>query len=162
MLAISMHGKIRQLAELKPIVTKAKAKEQKVVFTNGCFDLLHPGHLHLLREAKKLGHLLIVGVNADSTVKKIKGPNRPILPETERAELLAALETVDYVTVFSEPDPNDIIKELRPSVLVKGGDWTQDQVVGRDIVERDGGKVTLIPLLPGYSTTKIIERIRRK
>jgi D-beta-D-heptose 7-phosphate kinase/D-beta-D-heptose 1-phosphate adenosyltransferase len=154
-------GQIRKLQQLKALVTKARARGKTVVLTNGCFDLLHRGHLHLIRESKKLGDLLIVAVNSDSSVKKIKGPNRPILPETERAELLAALELVDYVTVFSEPDPYHIIDELRPDVLVKGSDWAQDRVIGREIVEGDGGKVAIIPLLPSHSTTSIIERISR-
>lgn len=155
-----MLDKVKKLDELKPIVSKAKAESKKIVITNGCFDLLHCGHLHLLREAAKLGDLFIVAMNGDGSVKKIKGPGRPIFPETERVELLAALEMVDYVTVFAEPDPYHVIEQLRPNVLVKGGDWSRDQVVGRELVERDGGKVTSIPLLPGYSTTKIIERIR--
>ena len=115
-------GRITELLELKVLVTKARGEGKKVVLTNGCFDILHRGHLHLLKEAKKLGDLLLVAINSDSSVKNIKGPNRPILPETERAELVAALEVVDYVTVFPEPDPYEVIKELRPDVLVKGGD----------------------------------------
>ncbi len=155
-------GRITDLLELKVLVAKARGEGKKVVLTNGCFDILHRGHLHLLKEAKKLGDLLLVAINSDSSVKNIKGPNRPILPETERAELVAALELVDYVTVFPEPDPYEVIKELRPDVLVKGGDWDHDRVVGKDIVEGDGGKVTIIPLLPSYSTTTIVERIRRE
>lgn len=133
-----------------------------MVFTNGCFDLMHRGHLHLLREAKKLGDLLIVGMNSDRSVKKIKGPGRPILPAEERAELLAALEMVDYVTLFDEPDPYAVIKELRPNVLVKGGDWGKEGIVGTEIVEEDGGKVAVIPYLEGYSTTEIIQKIRKE
>ncbi len=162
MLPIYRVGQIKELRQLKALVVKARARGKTVVLTNGCFDLLHRGHLHLLREAKKLGDLLVVAVNSDSSVMKIKGPNRPIFPEMERAELLAALELVDYVTVFPEPDPNHTIDELRPDVLVKGGDWTQDQVIGREIVEGDGGKVAIIPLLPSHSTTSILERIRQE
>jgi len=158
----NVSGKIRELSELKTIVTKAKAKGQKVVFTNGCFDLLHLGHVHLLREAKKMGDLLVVALNSDRSVKKIKGSNRPILPETERAELLAALEAVDYVTLFNEPDPSKVIEELKPDVLVKGGDWTKGQVIGGELVEQNGGKVAVVPYLQGHSTTKIIEAIRGK
>lgn len=154
-------GRIKELLELKVLVTKARGEGKKVVLTNGCFDILHRGHLHLLKEAKKLGDLLLVAINSDSSIKNIKGPNRPILPEKERAELVAALELVDYVTVFPEPDPYEVIKELRPDILVKGGDWDHDRVVGKDIVEGDGGKVTIIPLLPCFSTTNIVERIRR-
>jgi len=155
-------GKIKKLAELRSIVTKAKSNNKKIVFTNGCFDLLHLGHIHLLREAKKLGDLLIVALNSDSSIRKIKGPSRPILPETERAELLASLEMVDFVTVFSKPDPAEVIKALHPNVLVKGGDWTQDQIIGKDTVEGHGGKVVALPFLSGHSSTKIIERIRRE
>ncbi len=157
-----MPGKIKKLGELRSIATKAKFKNQKIVFTNGCFDLLHLGHVHLLREAKKLGDLLIVALNSDSSVKKIKGPNRPILPETERAELIASLEMVDYVTVFFQADPAELIGALQPNVLVKGGDWTQDHIIGKDTVEGHGGKVVALPFLSGHSTTNIIERIRRE
>ena len=157
-----MSGKLIELNELKSIVAKAKTQGKKVVFTNGCFDLLHRGHLHLLREAKKLGDLLIVALNSDSSVKKIKGPHRPVLPELERAELIAALEMVDYVTSFDEPDPYNVVRELRPNVLVKGGDWAKDKIIGAEVVEEDGGKVTVIPYLEATSTTRIIERMREK
>ncbi len=157
-----MPGKIKKLGELRSIVTKAKSNNKTIVFTNGCFDLLHLGHIHLLREAKKLGDLLIVALNSDSSITKIKGPSRPILPETERAELLASLEMVDFVMVFSQPDPAEVIKALHPNVLVKGGDWTQDQIIGKDTVEGHGGKVVALPFLSGHSSTMIIERIRRE
>ncbi|MGH7830828.1 MAG: D-glycero-beta-D-manno-heptose 1-phosphate adenylyltransferase [Candidatus Binatia bacterium] len=147
---------------MKAIVARAQAEGRKVVFTNGCFDLLHCGHLHLLGEAKKMGDLLVVAVNSDASVKQIKGPDRPVLPESDRAELLAALEVVDYVTSFSEPDPSKLIEELRPDVLVKGGDWSKEQVVGATVVEQNGGKVAVIPYLQNHSTTKIIETIRGK
>jgi rfaE bifunctional protein nucleotidyltransferase chain/domain len=156
-----VQNKIQELGELRGIVDKAKTAGKKVVFTNGCFDLLHRGHLHLLREAKKLGDLLIVALNSDSSVKKIKGPSRPIFPQADRAELIAALEMVDYVTLFDDTDPRRIIKALKPHVLVKGGDW-KDNIVGREIVEENGGKVTHVPYLEGYSTTHIIERTRKK
>lgn len=154
-------GKIRPLDDLKVIVAKAKSEGRKVVFTNGCFDLLHRGHLHLLRGAKKLGDLLIVAINSDSSVRKIKGPRRPILQETERAELIAALEMVDYVTTFDDPDPYTVVKELKPNVLVKGGDWDINNIIGKEIVEEYGGKITVIPYLEGHSTTQIIERMRK-
>lgn len=157
-----MSGKIRELHELKGIVAKAKAKGKTIVLTNGCFDLLHRGHLHLLKEAKKLGDLLIVAMNSDRSVRKIKGPDRPILPQEERAELIAALEMVDYVTSFDNPDPYGVIKELRPNVLVKGGDWDKDKIVGTEVVKGDGGEVAVVPYLEGYSTTQIIERMRKK
>lgn len=157
-----MHGKIREIDELKAIVAKAKQAGRKVVFTNGCFDLLHRGHLHLLREAKKLADLLIVALNSDSSVKAIKGSGRPILPQADRAELIAALEMVDYVILFGESDPYHLIQELKPDVLVKGGDWPEGAIVGADVVEGARGKVVVIPYLEGYSTTRIIERMHRK
>jgi len=153
--------KIKELGELTSIVRRAKEAGKGVVFTNGCFDLLHGGHLHLLREAKKLGDLLIVGMNSDESIRQIKDPGRPILAEEERAELLAALEMVDFVVVFSEPDPSRVIRELGPDVLVKGGDWSKDKIIGGDTVEQRGGTIAVIPTLPGYSTTKIIEKIRQ-
>ncbi len=157
----TVSSKIRALRELKKMTAAAQSEGKKVVFTNGCFDLLHCGHLHLLREAKKLGDLLVVALNSDSSIKKIKGPSRPILPETERAELIASLEMVDYVTSFDDPEPFVAIKELRPNVLVKGGDWSKENIVGTDTVEGDGGEVVVIPYMKGYSSTQIIERIRK-
>ena len=157
-----MRGKIGELHELKAIVAKVKKEGKKVVLTNGCFDLLHRGHIHLLREAKRQGDLLVVALNSDSSVKTIKGAGRPILAESERAELIAALEMVDYVTAFDEPDPLNVIKELKPDVLIKGGDWPKNEIVGADIVEKHGGKVAVIPYLKGYSTTQIIERMCKK
>ncbi len=130
------------------------------MFTNGCFDLVHRGHIHLLRQAKTLGEILIVGLNSDVSVKAIKGPDRPIMPEADRIELIAALEMVDYVVVYSEPDPYRVIAAIQPNVLVKGGDWSADKIVGADVVEQNGGRVAVIPYLPGLSTTQIIERIR--
>lgn len=157
-----MPGKVLRLDGLKPVISQAKSHGKRIVFTNGCFDLLHRGHLHLLREAKKLGDILIVALNSDSSVKRIKGPNRPILAEAERAELIAALEMVDYVVTFDEPDPYPIIEQLRPDVLVKGGDWSKEKIVGKALVESEGGRVVAIPYLQGYSTTEIIERMRKE
>lgn len=157
-----MQGKIGKLHEIKNILAKAKKERKTVVFTNGCFDLLHRGHLHLLREAKKRGDILVVALNSDRSVKAIKGPERPIFPDSERAELIAALEMVDYVTCFDEPDPYEVIRELKPDVLVKGGDWPKDSIVGANIVEGQGGKVAVIPYLEGHSTTEIIERMCKK
>ena len=156
-----MYGKIKSAEELKAVVAGAKAEGKKVVFTNGCFDLLHRGHLHLLREAKKLGDILIVAINNDLSVKKLKGPKRPILPEADRAELIGALEMVDYVTLFHEADPYHLIKELQPNILVKGGDWTTERIIGGDVVEKEGGRVVAVPYLDGYSTTQMIERMCR-
>ena len=155
-----MPGKLKSLEELKSIALQAKARGQKIVFTNGCFDILHRGHLHVLREAKALGDLLIVAVNSDGSVKRLKGPSRPVISEVGRSELIAALEMVDYVTLFDETDPRRLIEEIQPDILAKGGDWRRDQVVGADIVERSGGKVAVIPYLKGFSTTEIIERVR--
>jgi len=153
--------KVKTRAALKTIAAKAKRAGKKIVFTNGCFDLLHVGHLHVLKEAKKLGDVLIVALNSDSSVKGIKGPDRPILPESERAELIAALEMVDYVTLFDEPDPLNVIQELKPDILAKGSDWAADQIIGREFVEGSGGKVAVINFLKGHSTTDIVEKIER-
>ncbi len=155
-----MSGKVKSLDELKGIADQARRDGKTVVLTNGCFDLLHRGHVHILREAKALGDILIVAINSDRSVKAIKGPSRPVLSESDRTELLAAMEMVDYVALFDEPDPYDLIAAVRPNVLVKGGDWRSDQIVGADIVKRNGGKVAVIPYLKGFSTTEIIERIR--
>jgi len=153
-------GKVKSLDELKSITVQARRNGKTVVFTNGCFDLLHRGHVHVLREAKALGDILVVAINSDGSVKAIKGPNRPVLSESDRAELVAAMEMVDYVALFDEPDPYKMIAAIRPNVLVKGGDWGPEEIVGADIVKQDGGKVAVIPYLKGFSTTEIIERIR--
>jgi rfaE bifunctional protein nucleotidyltransferase chain/domain len=157
---LTVSGKVKSLDELKRIADQARRDGKTVVLTNGCFDLLHRGHVHILREAKALGDILIVAINSDRSVKAIKGPSRPVLSESDRTELLAAMEMVDYVALFDEPDPYDLIVAVRPNVLVKGGDWGSDQIVGADIVKRNGGKVAVIPYLKGFSTTEIIERIR--
>ena len=131
------------------------------MFTNGVFDLLHPGHVRYLTRARELGDALIVGVNADSSVRRNKGPGRPITPEDERAELLAALACVDAVVLFDEDTPAAIIRAVQPDVLVKGADWAADQIVGRDTVEARGGRVVRIAVEPGFSTTAIVDRIKR-
>ena len=156
----NVSGKVKSLAEVAALAAEARKNGKSVVFTNGCFDLLHRGHVHVLRQAKAAGDLLIVGMNSDRSVKSIKGPARPILPEIDRAELIAAMEMVDYVVLFDEPDPYQVIAEIKPNVLAKGGDWSADQIVGADLVERGGGRVAVIPYLKGFSTTEIIERIR--
>jgi D-beta-D-heptose 7-phosphate kinase/D-beta-D-heptose 1-phosphate adenosyltransferase len=138
----------------------ARAAGKSVVFTNGCFDLLHAGHVALLAEAKAAGDLLIVGVNADAMVRDLKGAGRPIVPQDERVEVLAALRDVDFVTLFDEPTPRELVAALEPDVLVKGGDYTPDTTVGRDEVEAAGGRVVIVPLLPGLSTRGIVESIR--
>ena len=132
-----------------------------LVFTNGCFDLMHMGHTRYLQAAKDLGDLLVVAVNSDASVRSLnKAPDRPIVPEAQRAEVVAALGCVDYVIMFNEPDPQSLIAALQPDVLVKGGDWPVDRIVGREIVEARGGVVQTIPLVPGISTTSLIQRIR--
>lgn len=132
---------------------------QKVVFTNGVFDILHVGHLRYLQEARKLGDALVVGLNSDLSVKGLKGDKRPILPQMQRAELLAGLSCVDYVCVFDEPDPRALIAAIRPGVLVKGGDWPVEKILGADTVMADGGKVLSLPFVPGESTTSIVRSI---
>jgi rfaE bifunctional protein nucleotidyltransferase chain/domain len=141
-------------------VAELKRNGRRVVFTNGCFDLLHPGHIRLLEQARDLGDVLIVAVNTDAGVRENKGQDRPIIPESERAELLAALAAVDYVTLFDEATPLKIIARVLPDVLVKGSDWGPNDVVGREEVEAAGGRVVSIPLEPGQSTSNIVERIR--
>jgi D-beta-D-heptose 7-phosphate kinase/D-beta-D-heptose 1-phosphate adenosyltransferase len=139
---------------------REKRNGRRIVFTNGCFDLLHPGHIGSLQQARALGDALIVGLNSDASVRQLKGAGRPVLPERERAEILAALECVDAVVIFNEPTPREIIARLLPDVLVKGADWPGDQIVGREEVEAAGGRVVSIPVVPGYSTTEILQKIR--
>ena len=149
-------------ADALALVARLRTAGKTVVFTNGVFDLLHPGHLRYLRHARSLGDALIVGINSDRSVQAIKGPDRPITPERERAEILAALTCVDAVVIFDEETPHDVIARLQPDVLVKGADWAADAIVGRDIVEARGGKVVRVPIEPGYSTTALVKRIRSK
>ncbi len=139
---------------------RIRAAGQRLVFTNGVFDLLHPGHVRYLAEARALGDALVVAVNSDRSVRAIKGPSRPINPEADRAEVLSALSSVDAVVVFDEDDPRAIIAEIQPDVLVKGADWAADRIIGRDVVEARGGRVVRIAFAPGFSTTSMIERIR--
>jgi D-glycero-beta-D-manno-heptose 1-phosphate adenylyltransferase len=134
---------------------------RRIVFTNGCFDLIHPGHVRYLQEARRLGDALIVALNSDRSVRELKGEKRPILDQNERAEVMAALGCVDYVTIFDEPTPRVVIAALLPDVLVKGGDWGVDLIVGRDEVEAAGGEVLSLPFIEGCSTTDLIERIVR-
>jgi len=153
-------GKIVSQEELVEVTACAKRDGRRVVFTNGCFDLLHPGHVRCLSEARALGDVLVVAINSDRSVQDNKGPERPLVPERDRAEVLAALASVDYVAIFDEPTPRALISRVLPSVLVKGADWPLDQVAGREEVEAAGGRVVSIPLAPGYSTTKLMQRIR--
>lgn len=138
-----------------------RAEGKRLVFTNGCFDLLHPGHVSYLSRARSLGDALIVALNTDRSVRSIKGPGRPILNQQERAEVIAALEAVDYVTIFDDETPRDLIAAVLPDVLVKGGDWSLDEIVGREEVEAAGGRVLSLPYIEGSSTTDIIERIKK-
>jgi rfaE bifunctional protein nucleotidyltransferase chain/domain len=145
---------------LDRFVREARAAGRRIVFTNGVFDLLHPGHVRYLQAARAHGDLLIVGINSDASVRRNKGPERPINPEEERAEVLAALACVDAVSVFDDDTPADIIRRVQPDVLVKGSDWPADQIVGRDTVEARGGRVILEPVEQGYSTSAIIDKAR--
>ncbi len=140
---------------------RGKRNGRRVVFTNGCFDLLHPGHIRSLELARALGDVLIVGLNSDASVRQLKGEGRPILPERERAEILAALESVDAVVIFDNPTPRELIARLLPDILVKGGDWPGDQIVGREEVEAAGGRVVSVPVVPGHSTSAILQKIRQ-
>jgi D-beta-D-heptose 7-phosphate kinase/D-beta-D-heptose 1-phosphate adenosyltransferase len=154
-----MHKKLVELEELVEKVRVLKKAGKAIVFTNGCFDLLHVGHVRYLEAAKTEGDILVVGVNSDQSVRLIKGPRRPVVPEGERGEILASLGCVDYVTIFDDPDPLAVIKLLKPDVLVKGADWPEDGIVGNQVVKENGGQVVRIPLTEGASSTKIIERI---
>jgi len=148
-------------AEAADVVRGAQASGARVVFTNGVFDLLHPGHLRYLQRARALGDVLVVGVNSDRSVRGNKGADRPITPENERAEVLAALGAVDYVVIFDEDTPEEIVTALQPDVLVKGADWAADAIIGRDIVEARGGRVVRMPIEDGHSTSAIIAKTRR-
>jgi rfaE bifunctional protein nucleotidyltransferase chain/domain len=139
---------------------REKRNGRRVVFTNGCFDILHPGHIKTLELARAKGDVLIVGINSDASVRQLKGPNRPLIPQDERAEILSALACVDAVVIFDELNPREIIAALLPDILVKGGDWADDKIIGREEVEAAGGRVESIPVVPGYSTTEILRKIR--
>ncbi len=154
-----MKEKILDLGGALDMLAAARALNKKVVFTNGCFDLLHAGHVEYLEKAKALGDLLIVGINSDQSVRSIKGPGRPICPLEERCLVLAGLACVDLVVPFEDPDPFKLIKELKPHVLVKGADWPKEAIVGADLVQALGGEVRTIPLRPQISTSLIIQRI---
>ena len=156
-----MSAKVMTTEQLVPLLQQAQAQQKRIVFTNGCFDLMHIGHTRYLQAAKALGDLLVVGVNTDDSVRSLeKAPDRPIVQDTQRAEVLAALGCVDFVVLFAEPDPGRLIGALQPDILVKGGDWALDKIIGRDIVEARGGMVRTIPLVPGLSTTQLLQRIR--
>ena len=152
--------KLLSAADLQRYVEHERTAGRRIVFTNGVFDILHPGHLRYLQAARAHGDLLIVGLNSDASVRKNKGPGRPVTPELERAEILLALECVDAVSIFDEGTPHAIIASVQPDVLVKGADWPADQIVGRDVVEARGGVVIREPVEPGYSTTAIVEKVQ--
>ena len=152
-------NKIKKLVKLKNIISRLKTQGKAIVFTNGCFDLLHYGHVKYLQEAKRKGDILIVAINSDASVRKIKGNKRPITHEKDRLSLIAALESVDYVFLFNEETPLRVIKELKPDILVKGADWKKPDIVGCDFVLSYGGKVSTLELVKGYSTTNLIKKI---
>jgi len=154
--------KILDFEEALKIRERIKAEKKIFVFTNGCFDILHPGHIRYLWEARNLGNYLLVAVNTDSSVKRLKGSSRPVFNESSRAEMLSAFEFVDGVVLFEEDTPYSLIKKLIPDILVKGGDWSDDKIVGSDVVKEAGGVVRSITFQEGYSTTNVIEEIARK
>ena len=154
-----MGKKSKTIEELLSIRKKLKSSGKKVVMTNGCFDLLHAGHIHLFRKAKKYGDVLIVALNDDASIARVKGPNRPIFKLNERLEILEAVETIDFLVSFKEETPKKLISLILPDVLIKGGDWGEDEIVGREEVESAGGEVVVVPYLPGSSTTEIIEKV---
>ena len=156
-----MPSKVITRDKLASLLAEHRRLKQAIVFTNGCFDLMHIGHTRYLQAARNLGDVLVVGVNSDVSVRTLnKGTDRPLVPEAQRAEILAALACVDYVVIFHEPDPGPLIAILQPNILVKGGDWPVDRIVGRETVEARGGRVHTIPLVPGVSTTMLVQRIR--
>jgi len=153
--------KLVEVIELVDIIKKQRDQGKIVVFTNGCFDLIHTGHTKYLRQARAAGDMLVVAVNSDKSVRQIKGQGRPILPLDERMEILAGFYFIDYVVSFDEPDPYELIKQLKPNRLIKGGDWPMNKIIGRDIVEAEGGIVFTIPQIPGRSTSSIIKKINQ-
>ncbi len=154
------NGRVLSLQQAVQEFGRSSRANQRIVFTNGCFDLLHPGHIQTLESARALGDALIVGLNSDASIRQLKGPDRPILPELERAEILASLAAVDAVIIYNDPTPRETIAALLPDILVKGGDWAGDKIIGREEVEAAGGQVVSIPVVPTYSTTAILETIR--
>jgi len=152
--------RIQSRQKLKIILEQAKSEGEKIVFTNGCFDIIHLGHVRLLEKAKSFGDLMVVGLNSDSSIARLKGEGRPVVPEAERAEILSAFSCVDFVTSFEEETPQNIIQELVPDILVKGADWPVSQIVGRQIVELNGGEVISIDFEKGFSTSGIIRSIK--
>lgn len=156
-----IENKIKKSDELKSILLKLKEKRKKIVFTNGCFDLIHYGHVKYLEDAKKNGDVLVVAVNSDKSVKKIKGDKRPIVNQESRIRVIASLESVDYAVLFDEETPYELIKFLMPDILVKGGDWAKEKIAGSDVVTRNGGEVKTIPFIHGFSSTSLIDKIKK-
>lgn len=154
-------GQVSQFDKIATDLAAYKSQNKKIVFTNGCFDLLHVGHVRYLQEAKKLGDVLVIGVNSDASVKRLKGPTRPVQIEADRAEILAALGCVDFTVIFTEDTPEKLIKAVKPDILVKGGDWKIEQIVGSDFVLANGGKVMSLQFVDGKSTTKLIEKAQK-
>ena len=158
---VSPESRVLSRPDARALIDRRRAGGAVVVFTNGVFDLLHPGHVRYLQQARALGDMLVVGLNSDASVRRNKGPDRPITQEAERAEILAALDCVDAVVIFDEDTPADIVRACQPDILVKGADWPADQIVGRETVEARGGKVVRMPVEEGFSTTALLERIKR-
>jgi len=153
--------KILNRQDLKIELDKLRARGKKIAFTNGCFDILHVGHVRYLREAGKTADVLVLALNSDSSVREIKGEKRPIVPEEERAEVMASFEFINYITIFSEQTPLELINYLQPDILIKGGDWPEEKVVGRNEVKKWGGRVVIVPEIAGKSTTNIVEKIKK-
>jgi D-beta-D-heptose 7-phosphate kinase/D-beta-D-heptose 1-phosphate adenosyltransferase len=154
-------NKILERNVLKDKLEELRKKGKKIAFTNGCFDILHVGHVRYLREAKKTADVLVLALNSDSSVRSLKGEERPLMPEKERAEILAALEFIDFVTIFHELTPLELINYLKPDILIKGGDWAEEKIVGREEIKKWGGRVAIIPEVEGKSTTNIVEKIKK-
>jgi len=158
--APSLRRKLKTSASLQKELRAHRRAHRKIVFTNGCFDLLHVGHIRYLAQAKSLGDILVVGLNSDFSVKKIKGPKRPVTPEKERAEVLSSLESVDYIVLFAEATPLKLIRSVKPDYLTKGGDWKVHEIVGGEWVEAQGGRVVSLGFSPGRSTTEILKKLK--
>ncbi len=156
-----MRTKIKNAAALKRLILNLKARGKRVVFTNGCFDILHAGHVDYLERARRLGDVLVVGLNSDASVRRLKGKGRPLNKQGDRAKILASLYFIDYVTIFNEATPEKLITRLRPDILVKGGDWKVSEIAGGPFVRTYGGRVVSLPFVKGYSTTSLIKRIRK-
>ncbi len=156
-----MH-KIKTIKEIKKICEKLRKENKIIVFTNGCFDIIHPGHIKLLKKAKSLGDILIVGLNKDTSVKKLKGEKRPIIDEKGRAEILSSFSMVDYIVLFGEKTPIRLIKNILPHYIVKGGDYKENEVVGKEIIKKYGGKVVIVPFYKNYSTTNLLKKANER